>query len=79
MPKYIVEKAIWLGGLKQAAGSEVTLTEGQAKYWGHALKKVEDKPADAAAPVAKKAAKKADAPATAVVTEVGAKADGAGN
>lgn len=75
MPKYNVEKAIWLGGLKKEVGSVVTLTESQAKYWGHALTKVEDKPA--AAPVAKKAAaKKADAPATAVVTEV---TDGAGN
>lgn len=77
MPKYNVDKAIWLGGLKQAAGSVVTLTEAQAKYWGHALSKVEDQPA---VTVAKKAtAKKVDAPATAVVTEVEAKTDGAGN
>lgn len=74
MPKYNVDKAIWLNGLKQPVGSVVTLTEAHAKYWGHALSKVEDKPA---APVAKKAAaKKADA-AGAVVTE--APADGAGN
>lgn len=77
MPKYNVDKEIWLGGLKQPVGSVVTLAEAQAKYLGHALTKVEDQ---TAAPAAKKAAaKKADAPATAVVTEVEAKADGAGN
>jgi hypothetical protein len=77
MPNYNVDKAIWLGGLKQAAGSVVTLTEAQAKYWGHALSKVEDKPA--AAPVAKKAAKKADAAGVVVSEQSEAPADGAGN
>jgi hypothetical protein len=78
MPKYNVEKAIWLGGLKQAAGSVVTLTEAQAKYWGHALSKVEDKPAEAA-PVTKKAAKKADAAGAVVTEQPEATANGAGN
>lgn len=76
MPKYTVDKEIWLGGLKQPVGSVVTLAEAQAKYLGHALTKVEDKPE---APVAKKAAAKKAEPATAVVTEVEAKTDGAAN
>lgn len=79
MPKYNVDKAIWLGGLLQAAGSVVTLTEAQAKYWSHALSKVEDKPAAAAAPVAKKAAKKTDAAGAVVTEQSEAPADGAGN
>lgn len=75
MPKYTVDKEIWIGGLKQPVGTVINLTESQAKYWGHALSKGEDKPA---APVAKKAAKAAAAPAAgAVVTE--ATANGAGN
>jgi hypothetical protein len=79
MPKYNVEKAIWLGGLLQAAGSVVTLTESQAKYWGHALSKVEDQPAAVAAPVAKKAAKKTEAAGPVVTEQSEAPADGAGN
>ena len=73
MPQYPVDKEIWLGGLKQPVGKVVTLTEGQAKYLGHALTKVEDKPA----PTAKKAKAAAAPAAGAVVTE--APANGAGN
>ncbi|MEY9435935.1 hypothetical protein [Bradyrhizobium elkanii] len=75
MPQYTVDKEIWLGGLKQPVGKVVTLTEGQAKYLGHALTKVEDKPAPAAP--AKKAKTAAAPAAGAVVTE--APANGAGN
>ncbi|WFU52313.1 hypothetical protein QA639_21645 [Bradyrhizobium pachyrhizi] len=76
MPQYIVDKEIWLAGLKQPVGKVVTLTEGQAKYLGHALSKAEDKPAAPAAPAKK--AKTAAAPAAgAVVTET--PADGAAN
>jgi hypothetical protein len=78
MPKYNVDKEIWLGGLKQPVGTVVTLAEAQAKYLSHALTKVEDKPVEATAakkPAAKKAA------AGAVVSEQPAEADanGAGN
>ena len=76
MPKYNVDKEIWLSGLKQPVGSVVTLAEAQAKYLSHALSKVEDQPA---APAAKKASAKKAEPAAAVVTEVEAKTNGAGN
>ena len=84
MPKYHVDKEIWLGGLKKPVGSVVELKEAPAKYLSHAVSKVGDQ-APAAAPSVE-AAPEPEAPAAGVsVTEKPVKAkrkadaDGAAN
>jgi hypothetical protein len=73
MPKYNVDKEIWIAGIKKPVGSQVDMTEAQAKYLKHALSKVGDE-APAAAPAVEAAAAPEATVAGVSVTEKPAKA-----